>query len=133
MADPQWTLETLKEHFDSLRAADREAVSTALAAAEKAVAAAMAASEKAILKAEGAADKRAEASNEIRGAMVDAQKNFADKAETERRLKTLEEKDIASSSKSIGIGQVVGIIVGVIVVSGVISGIIFSVLNGVGS
>ncbi len=72
MPEPVWTLATLKEHFDALRAADREAVATALAAAEKAVAAAMAASEKAILKAENAADKRAEASNEIRGAMVDA-------------------------------------------------------------
>lgn len=101
----EWTISTLKAHFDALRQADKEAITTALTAAEKAVAAAMAASEKAILKAESAADKRAEASNEIRGAMVDAQKNFADKAETERRLKSLEDKDIASASKTLGAGQ----------------------------
>jgi hypothetical protein len=130
MTEPDWTLVTLKEHFDALRAADREAVSTALAAAEKAVAAAMAASEKAILKAETAADKRAEASNEIRGAMVDAQKNFADKAETERRLKNLEDKDIATANKSIGAAQLWGLAVAVVVAVGAIMAIIFKFGGG---
>lgn len=128
---PAWTLETLKAHFDALRLADREAVSTALAAAEKAVAAAMAASEKAILKAENAADKRAEASNEIRGAMVDAQKSFADKAETERRLKMLEDKDIAATSKTIGAGQLWAMIAAVVAAVGAIIAIIFKLNPGV--
>ena len=129
-AEQVWTIETLKEHFDALRTADREAVTTALAAAEKAVAAAMAASEKAILKAETAADKRAEASNEIRGAMVDAQKSFADKAETERRLKNLEDKDIAAANKAIGAGQLWAMAAAVVVAVAAIIAIIFKVIPG---
>ena len=129
---PVWTLETLKEHFDALRAADREAVSTALAAAEKAVAAAMAASEKAILKAENAADKRAEASNEIRGAMVDAQKSFADKAETERRLKNLEDKAIADAGRTIGASQLWAMAAAVVVAVAAVVAIIFKVVPGGG-
>jgi hypothetical protein len=126
----EWTLVTLKEHFDSLRAADKEAVTTALTAAEKAVSAAMAASEKAILKAETAADKRAEASNEIRGAMVDAQKSFADKAETERRLKNLEDKDIASANKSIGANQLWGVAAAIVFAVAAIVTIVFKFGTG---
>lgn len=62
----EWTLGTLKEHFDER-----------FASAERAVTAALAGSEKAILKAEASADKRAEAANEIRAAMLDQQKTFA--------------------------------------------------------
>lgn len=61
-------------------------VSTAFVAADKAVQAAMAASEKAVLKAENAAEKRAEASNEIRAAMIDQQQKFADKNATETQF-----------------------------------------------
>ena len=125
-----WTIETLKEHFDALRTADKEAVATALAAAEKAVTAALTASEKAILKAEGAADKRAEASNEIRGAMVDAQKNFADKAETERRLKSLEDARIAASSKTIGANQLWAMAAGIVLVVVAVMGLIFKLGGG---
>jgi hypothetical protein len=127
MTSPGWTLETLKEHFEALREADKEAVSTALAAAEKAVTAALTASEKAILKAENAADKRAEASNEIRGAMVDAQKSFADKEGTERRLKALEDSQLAASSKTIGAGQLWAMAAAVVVVIAAIMGIVFGV------
>lgn len=103
-----WTLDTLKVHFDSrvedLRRYFSDAMQTqeqtnrdrftavekAVAAArqsdEKAVNAAMAASEKAVLKAENAAEKRAEASNEIRAAMIDQQSKFADKNATETQF-----------------------------------------------
>lgn len=77
-----------KERFNS---SDR-AVTTAMTAQEKAISAAMAASEKAILKAEAAAEKRSEASNEIRAAMIDQQKNFADKAQTEFRFGALDQR-----------------------------------------
>ena len=102
-----WTLDTLEEflsnkiegirgYFSDLRLLDKESVTTAMIAAEKAIAAAMTASEKAILKAEMAAEKRSEASNEIRAAMIDQQKNFADKVQTEFRFgamyQRLEEK-----------------------------------------
>lgn len=103
-----WTLDTLKVHFDS-RVEDlrryftdaiqtqeqtnrdrftnaEKAVNTAFSAADKAVQAAMAASEKAVLKAENAAEKRAEASNEIRAAMIDQQAKFADKQATETQF-----------------------------------------------
>ena len=113
-----WTLETLHTHWTAMRAADKEAVSTALAAAEKAVNAALIASEKAILKAENAGDKRAEASNEIRAAMIDQQKNFANKEQTDLRLKYLE--DTVRGNQGIGLGathtwQVIAMVVAAVV------------------
>lgn len=103
-----WTLDTLKVYADARLEDTRryfadllsvqeqtnrdrftsaeKAVTTAFSAADKAVQAAMAASEKAVLKAEMAAEKRAEASNEIRAAMVDQQSNFADKGSTEMQF-----------------------------------------------
>ena len=68
----------------------KEAVTFALAATKEAISVAMIASEKAIVKAEAASEKRSEASNEIRAAMIDQQKNFADKSQTEFRLGTIE-------------------------------------------
>lgn len=109
-----WTLDTLEEHLSGkidenrkyfsdlsnereLRTTEKfvtskEAVTSALAAAEKAITAAMNASEKAIIKAEVASEKRSEASNEIRAAMMDQQKNFADKSQTEFRLGVIEQR-----------------------------------------
>lgn len=103
-----WTLDTIKVLFDArfedMRryfsdliqvqeqtnrdrfTAAEKGVSTAFLAADKAVSAAMAASEKAVLKAENAAEKRAEASNEIRAAMIDQQSKFADKNATETQF-----------------------------------------------
>lgn len=100
-----WTLDTLKVYADArledtrryfadaMQVAEQtnrdrftaaeKGVSTAFEAADKAVQAAMAASEKAVLKAENAAEKRAEASNEIRAAMIDQQSKFADKNATQ--------------------------------------------------
>lgn len=119
-----WTLVTLHAHWEALRLADKEAVKTALDAAEKAVAAAMAASEKAILKAETASDKRAEAANEIRAAMVDQQRNFADKESTERRLKLLEEADIASRGKAAGGLQLWQVLFAIIIAVGAVFGMV---------
>jgi hypothetical protein len=114
-----WTLDTLEEYLTSkLQAVEalsneretvnkerfatsEKAVTTAMAAQEKAIGAAMTASEKAILKAEAAAEKRSEASNEIRAAMIDQQKNFADKAQTEYRFGALDQR-LEESSKLIG-------------------------------
>lgn len=80
-----------------------------------------AASDKAIIKAEMAADKRSDASNEIRAAMVDQQKNFADKVQTEFRFSTLEQRmgEISTilsttSGKSTGIGASVALLLQVI-------------------
>lgn len=103
-----WTLDTLEEYLTSKLhameslalerelvnkerfAASEKAVTTAMVAQEKAIGAAMSASEKAILKAEMAAEKRSESSNELRSAMIDQQKNFSDKSQTEFRLNAVE-------------------------------------------
>lgn len=120
-----WTLDTLKVHFDSriedLRryfadgiqtmeqtnrdrfTAAEKAVAVALEAAEKAVKAAMAASEKAVLKAENAAEQRANASNEIRAAMIDQQTNFADRAATEMQFSA--QADRISELKEMVVGR----------------------------
>ena len=113
----QWTLDAVKEHFEALRVDDKEAVATALAAQEKAVAAALVAAEKAVLKAENAAEKRFEASNEIRGAMMDAQKNFPNLAQFEALKEQVTRLELAVSGnakKSEGFGQL-GLILGLLV------------------
>jgi hypothetical protein len=56
----EWTVDTLKEHFDALREDDQEAIAAALAAAKEAV-----------IKAEVASEKRFEGINEFRGALND--------------------------------------------------------------
>jgi hypothetical protein len=109
-----WTLETLKEHFEALRADDKEAIAAALAAAEKAV-----------LKAEVRTQADKEASNEIRGAMLDAQAHFADKEATDRRLTNLENASLANASKSIGATQLYAAAAAVVVAVAAIMGIVF--------
>lgn len=100
-----WTLDTLKVYADArledvrryftdaMQVAEQtnrdrftaaeKGVTVAMTASEKAISAAMASSKEAVLKAEAHADKRAEASNEIRAAMIDQQAKFADKNATE--------------------------------------------------
>jgi hypothetical protein len=56
----EWTIETLKEHFDSLRKDDQIAVAAALSSAERAVA-----------KADLAVEKRFDGVNEFRQALAD--------------------------------------------------------------
>jgi hypothetical protein len=128
-----WSLETLFEYFTDLSkererrtderfAASKEATTLALAAAKEGTQLAMAASEKAIAKAEAAADKRAEASNEIRAAMVDQQKNFADKVQTDFRLVAIEKRLDGTEGSILTIGgRTQGI--------GVSTGVIFQVLT----
>ena len=112
-----WNLTTLKAHFDALRADDKEAVATALAAAEKAVNAALMAAKEAVLKAEGAAADRFAAGNEIRGAMMDAQKNFASGVQLDSLKEQVTRLELAVSGnakKSEGFGQL-GLILGLVV------------------
>lgn len=117
VAMDEWTIPALKEHFDKLREADKEAVALALTAAEKAVNAALSASEKAILKAEGASDDRFKAGNEIRGAMRDAQENFANKGQTQlqmdgltRRIEVMEKNEVRTSGTKAGVAGLFGYI-----------------------
>lgn len=78
------------------------------------------------------AKDRANASNEIRGAMVDQQKNFADKEATDRRFEQLKElvdeikRDVAASkNKAVGGSQLWVMIGAVIFAVAAINGIIF--------
>lgn len=66
----EWTIETLKAHFDELRKADIEATKIALAAAKEAV-----------QIAENNAEKWRQNANEWRGAMNDKDKNFITRRE----------------------------------------------------
>jgi hypothetical protein len=119
MTDAGWTLDTLKTHIESK-----------IEAVEKNAALALSASEKAITKAEAAAEKRADASNEIRQAMIDQQGNFALRSETEFRLAALERVAALSSGKSAGVGMMVAIGVGCVTVGGVIASLIITVIPG---
>ena len=108
MSKSEWTLQTLKLYFDDK-----------FTASEKAVNAALAASEKAVNKAEISADKRADASNEIRAAMIDAQRTFATREGLDalsKRVDNIAAGLSVSSGKSQGIGQLVTIAVAVIAV-----------------
>ena len=108
-----WTISTLREHWTALRKADLRAINRRFTDAEKAVGAALAAAEKAVTKAEAASDKRADASNEIRQAMLDQQADFARKIEVqgiERRVGLLEEFASRSAGKSTGITATTGVI-----------------------
>ncbi len=98
----------LREYFEALRQADLDAINRRFVDAEKAVQSALAAADKAVNKAEIASEKRADASNEIRGAMVDAQAQFWTKVEgfgIERRVVLLEEVMNRTVGKSTGVGM----------------------------
>lgn len=66
-----WTIETLKEHFEALRAADQRAVQTALEAVERAIS-----------KADSATEKRFDGVNEFRQTLSDQAATLMPRAET---------------------------------------------------
>ena len=70
MAGTDWTVDTLKEHFDSLRIADGIALRAALDAAEKATAAALAAVDKANTVEKVTTDQRLHLLNELRSGVA---------------------------------------------------------------
>lgn len=76
-----WTLDTLEKYLDSRINAVEKNVTTAMAAADKAV-----------TKAEVAAEKRFDSVNEFRSAMKDQQNTFADRAQTDFRLASIEKR-----------------------------------------
>ncbi len=96
---------SLRDHLEELRRADREEINRRFADQEKAVNAALAAADKAVNKAEAASEKRADASNEIRQAMVDQQAAFVTKVEVsglERRILILEDTASRAAGRSMG-------------------------------
>jgi uncharacterized protein YhaN len=114
MKDPDhnpdgWTFATLYKHVSLLSDAAKEAVTAAIAAAQKAVD-----------KAESAQQLRNEAQNEWRAAMKDQQATFADKEQTERRLKSIEEALATRAGAERGLGLVGSLIIGACVIISVI-------------
>jgi hypothetical protein len=86
----------------------------ALTALKDGNAAAFAAAERASTKAEDVSERRQDASNEIRAAMIDQQKHFADKELTEQKFQTLDARITALvGSRSGGMKDLFGYIVGV--------------------
>lgn len=115
----RWTINTLKEHLEARLEAVKENAALALAA-----------SERAIVKAEAAAEKRADASNEIRGAMVDAQRSFAtiqQFALLKEQHDKLESKLAAIENKSTGAGQLWAMLIAVVLAVAAINGVIFAI------
>jgi predicted phage tail protein len=117
-----WTVDTLREHFETMlaehaRAADirladlrtmlderyatqTKALDAAFKAAEQAVQTALASQEKAVSKAEAAADKRFEAVNEFRQQLSDQTASFPTRAEVGSRMDALA-KDIARNTEAL--------------------------------
>jgi len=117
----------LREHLAALRAADLDAINRRFIDSEKAVNAALAAADKAVVKAEAASEKRADASNEIRQAMIDQQAAFVTKVEVgglERRLAILEDMTSRSQGRSSGVGQSSAVLYAVILAIAAIAGAI---------
>lgn len=97
----EWTLGTLKVHFDALLTAQAEmnkqrfagnetAVNAALIAQEKAVKAALDAAQQAVDKAEKAAEKRFDNVNEFRQVLTDQTQTFIPRVEADQRITSLE-------------------------------------------
>jgi cephalosporin-C deacetylase-like acetyl esterase len=102
----EWTVDTLKEYLDKLRETDQASIKTAL----------------------DSANKRADQSNEIRGAMVDQQKTLATVVAHNAladRVGKLENLQAADSGKSAGIGLVWGGAIAIIVAGTTVAAFIF--------
>jgi hypothetical protein len=96
--------DSFKAHMADLREADQEAVKVLASNFES----------------------RMANTNEWRGAVDDQQKNLANKQDTERRLKALEDAQLANASKSIGVGQLWATAAAVVVAVAAIMAIIFN-------
>jgi len=79
--ESDWTLTTLYTHLSALLVAQKEAVAIAQAAAEKA-----------LLKAENASERRFDGVNEFRSTLSDQQRTLMPRAESEIRMKAIEDK-----------------------------------------
>jgi hypothetical protein len=93
MGESEWTIGTLKEHFEDILEEKDKAINIALAAAKEAVQAA-----------EANAEKWRSNANEWRGAMTDREKNFATKDEL-LAFKESSEKAAAVQKERSDVGQ----------------------------
>lgn len=131
MAEPDWTIASLKEHYDQRFDDTQKAVDAALAANEKQTASALAASEKAGQKAEVAAERRFDALNELRQMVNDQMVDYAKQPVVDAMFKGVNEKIEAlqaakseATGRTLGVGAVVGYVFGIFGVIGVLVAII---------
>lgn len=107
----EWTVETLKEHFEKILTEKDKAINIALAAAKEAV-----------TVAEKNAEKWRDNANEWRGAMMDREKNFATKAEVMSLKENVEKSlKIEKERADINQGQGVGLHTGWVLLVGVVA------------
>lgn len=87
MSDPQWTVETLREHFTALLEAERGKNEVRFQGTQKA-----------IEKAEASVDRRLEGMNEFRASLADQAGRLMPRAEADNRFSGINEqlKDISS-------------------------------------
>lgn len=126
-SESSWTVDTLKEYLEALRADDQKAVSAALQAAKEAV-----------TKAENATEKRFESVNEFRQQLADQTNTFISRLEYDAQHKALEDKvsDLTDRmNKNDGVKQgsdvTIGKIYAAIGVVGAVLGILVLLANGV--
>lgn len=91
-ANGEWTLKTLKAHFEALQQESDKRYEQRFGAQEKAVNAALTAAKEAVSKAETSAEKRFDSVNEFRAQLSDQAATFMPRMESEQRMSTLDEK-----------------------------------------
>jgi hypothetical protein len=121
----EWTVSTLKEHFESVLNEKDKAINIALSAAEKAVAVA-----------EANAEKWRANANEWRGAMTDREKTFLQrtefdtyKASQDKAMSIEKERADIVQGKGMGTASLWGYIVGGVGLASTIIMIIFTLSN----
>lgn len=98
MSDPQWTVETLREHLTALLESERGKNEVRFQSMERSTSTALAAAQRAVEKAEVAVEKRLEGMNEFRGSLADQARLLMPRAEADNRFSGINEqlKDISS-------------------------------------
>jgi hypothetical protein len=121
----EWTVDTLKVHYD-----------TVLAEKDKAINAALEAAEKAVTKAEAASERRFEGVNEFRAALSDQTQTFIPRSEyssaadsVERRLRLLEAAVSAWGGRSTGLDAGWGYLLGGLGAVGTVVGVMLAVTS----
>jgi hypothetical protein len=126
-----WTTDTLKYHFDTLRATDLKNIEQRFSAAEGAVRQALESADKASTKADNATEKRFEGVNEFRATLSDQAQRLIPRAEVEQIVKGLNDKieDLRGTRRA-GVASIGALAVGVAVVVAVIVQVMVLVLRG---
>jgi hypothetical protein len=114
-----WDVNSLKDHFDALRAADQTAVQAALAAQEKA-----------IIKAEAAAERRFELLNELRQGVATKEQLQALEKEMAAITERLTRGEGQKQGSEVTIGKIIAIVGISITVLGFVMGIVVMAANG---